>query len=171
MDSFAVSLAAGISNKRLGWMALLRAAIFLGAFQAMFAGFGLLLSQSFKEMVAHIDHWIAFALLVAIGGKMIWESFKSKPGDKSFNVENYLILIGLSIATSIDALMVGMSLGFLETPLFSSVLVIGAVTIILSVAGFIIGIKNGFRLLENKAELIGGLILAGIGIKVLVQHL
>jgi len=171
MDSFAVSVAAGIAHKKMRKIVILRAVVFFGVFQALFAGLGWLLSQGFKEMIEQIDHWVAFALLVAIGSKMIWESQKLKPGERAFNTENYMVLIGLSVATSIDALIVGMSLGFLDMPVSISVLVIGIVTLIFSTAGFFIGIKNGFRLLEKRAELIGGLILVGIGIRVLAEHL
>jgi manganese efflux pump family protein len=171
MDSFAVSLAVGMSHKKMRWPVVLRAVIFFGIFQGGFAALGWWFSQSFKEMIEHFDHWVAFALLLAIGSKMIWESIRSNPGDRSFNVEKYLILIGLSIATSIDALIVGMGLGFLEMPILLSVVLIGLVTIIFSLTGFILGIKNGFRLLGNRAEMLGGLILIGIGINMLIQHL
>lgn len=171
MDSFAVSVAVGMAHKNMRKTAILRAVVFFGVFQAAFAGLGWLLSQGFKEMIEHIDHWVAFALLLAIGSKMVWESLKLKPGERVFNIESYMVLIGLSVATSIDALIVGMSLGFMDMPVSVSVLVIGIVTLIFSSSGFCIGIKNGFRLLEKRSEFIGGLILIGIGIRVLIQHL
>lgn len=149
----------------------MRVALFFGFFQGGFAGMGWLLSNFFKQMIEHIDHWIAFLLLLGIGGKMIIESVKPNHPVKTFNVENYLILLGLSVATSIDALIVGMGLGFLEMPVLSSVLIITMITCLFSFTGFILGSKNGFHLLGRRAELIGGLILAGIGIKVLVEHL
>ncbi len=171
MDSFAVSLAVGLSYKELRWVAVVRAMIFFGVFQAAFAGLGWLLGQSLKELIGHVDHWIAFFLLIAIGGKMIRDSIRLKPGERSFNIEKYLILAGLSVATSIDALIVGMSLGFLQVPVVTSVVVIGAITMLFTASGFILGIKNGFRLLGKRAGLLGGIILIAIGIKILVQHL
>lgn len=171
MDSFAVSLAGGVSHKKFNRIAVLRTAVFFGVFQGAFAGLGWLLSLSFREMIEKIDHWVAFALLFAIGSKMILESFKSRPEDKTFNIENYLVLLSLSVATSIDALIVGMGLGFLELPVISSVLIITTVTFLFSLAGFFLGCRNGFRLLGNRAELLGGLILIGIGVHVLIRHL
>ncbi len=122
-------------------------------------------------MIAVFDHWIAFALLAAIGGKMIWAAIKNDPSQRSFNISDYLILIGLSVATSIDALIVGMSLGFLNMPVLFSIAVIGIITVLFSAGGFYLGTYNGFRFLGRNAELIGGLILIGIGIKVLIQHM
>lgn len=171
MDSFAVSLAGGISCRKITSVVVLRTAMFLGFFQGAFAGLGWLLSHSFKHLIERYDHWIAFVLLLAIGGKMILESLKSKTEDKAFNIENYLVLLGLSVATSIDALIVGMGLGFLELPVLSSVLIIAIVTLLFSLGGFFLGCRNGFRLLGNRAEMLGGLILIGIGVRVLVQHL
>jgi len=171
MNSFAVSLAVGLSYKGLRWVAVIRAMIFFGVFQAAFAGLGWLLGQSLKELIGHIDHWITFFLLIAIGGKMIRDSIRLKPGDRLFNIENNLILAGLSVATSIDALIVGMSLGFLQMPVIASVVVIGAITMLFTVSGFVLGIKNGFSLLGKRAGLLGGIILIAIGIKILVQHL
>lgn len=171
MDSFAVSLAVGMSYKNMPRHAILRAIAFFGIFQAAFAAFGWLLSRSLKDMIAVFDHWIAFALLAAIGGKMIWAAIKNDPGERSFNISDYLILIGLSVATSIDALIVGMSMGFLDIPVFIFVAVIGIVTVLFSAGGFYLGIRNGFRFLGRNAGLIGGLILIGIGIKVLIRHM
>jgi putative Mn2+ efflux pump MntP len=171
MDSFAVSLACGASYNKLRWPLVMRAVLFFGLFQGAFAGLGWFMSQSFKELIEQFDHWVAFILLLGIGGKMIWESFGNKPGDRSFNIENYLILLGLSVATSIDALIVGMGLGFLESPVFISVILIAVVTVLFSLTGFFLSVKNGFRMLGNRGELVGGLILIGIGFKVLIQHL
>jgi len=171
MDSFAVSVTAGIAHKKMHKLIFSRVVVFFGVFQALFAGLGWLLSQGFKELIEQIDHWVAFSLLVAIGSKMILESRKIKPGHRAFNIENYMVLIGLSVATSIDSLIVGMSLGLLDMPVFISVFVIGIVTLIFSAAGFFIGIKNGLGLIEKRAELIGGLALIGIGIWVLAEHL
>lgn len=108
MDSFAVSLAGGLSSSKCKLPQIFRAAIFFGLFHALFAYLGWLLSQSFKELIEQVDHWIAFDLLLGIGGKMVWESVRVPPDKRSFIIERIMVLSGLSIAISLDSLIVGM---------------------------------------------------------------
>ncbi len=171
MDTFAVSMASGLCKRSLKFGIVLRAVLFLGTFQALFAALGWLLGQYFQHILMQLDHWIAFVLLVAIGGKMIWESIKTDKANETFDIQNWFVLLGLSVATSIDALIVGMGLGFLSTSILQATLVIGAVTIIFATAGFWIARRFGLRFLGKRAELIGGVVLITIGIKVLIEHL
>ncbi len=171
MDSFAVAIAGSLSARRLTWPQILRAAFVFGFFHSLFAALGWLLSQSFKELVERFDHWVAFVLLLSIGSKMIWESVKVHPEKRSFNIERFAVLLVLSVAISIDSLVVGMGLGFLERPVLLPVIIIGIVTILVSFVGFVLGIKNGFRFLGNKAEFVGGLLLIIIGIRIFAQHI
>ena len=171
MDTFAVSLVVGMSHKSIGKAVFFRAILFFAVFQSAFAGIGWFVGQSLSEIIGIFDHWIAFILLLGIGGKMIWNSLRPVTNDRAFDISDYWILTGLSIATSLDALVVGMSIGFIDMPLLISLAVIGIITALLSIAGFFLGIKNGFRLLGNRAEIAGGMILIGIGIKILLQHL
>jgi manganese efflux pump family protein len=171
MDTFAVSLAVGMLHKSMRKRIFFRAILFFAVFQSAFAGIGWFVGQSLSEVIGIFDHWVAFILLLGIGGKMIWNSFRPATTSRAFDISDIWILIALSVATSIDALVAGMSIGFLDIPPIVSLTVIGLITALLSLTGFLLGIRNGFRLLGNKAEIAGGLILIGIGIKILFQHL
>ena len=145
-------------------------AFFFGGFQALMPLIGSLAGISVKEYVADYDHWIAFALLSAVGAKMIYESFKITPAEENFNPENILVLLVLSVATSIDALAVGITLSFLQVSIAIAVIIIGLVTFVLSYLGVLIGRKFG-HFFENKIEALGGLVLIGLGAKILFEHL
>jgi len=177
MDAFAVSIVSGTAYKQLHIKHALRIAVFFGGFQALMPLIGSLAGLSMKAYVEHCDHWIAFGLLSAVGGKMIYESFKLKPFGNRQPL-NITVLLILSVATSIDALVIGITLSFLRVSLAKAVIIIGLVTFVLSYLGVFIGNKFGHSrkgwpssLFENKIEAVGGLILIGLGIKILVEHL
>jgi putative Mn2+ efflux pump MntP len=131
---------------------------------------GSLAGLSLKECIEDYDHWIAFALLAAVGGKMIYESFKIKSVEENPDPSNIYVLLVLSIATSIDALAIGITLSLITSSIVMAVTIIGLITFTLSYAGVLIGKKFG-HFFENKIEAIGGLVLIGIGAKILCEHL
>lgn len=170
MDAFAVSITNGITIKYLRINNALKIAIFFGSFQAFMPLVGWLAGLSLRDFISGIDHWIAFGLLSLIGCKMIYESIKIKSSEKKVDPLNVYVLLMLSLATSIDALAVGVSFAFLKISIVTPIIVIGIVTFLLSFLGVFVGNKSG-HFFENKIEIIGGLILIGIGIKILVEHL
>ncbi|MDD3051729.1 MAG: manganese efflux pump MntP family protein [Candidatus Cloacimonetes bacterium] len=170
MDAFAVSVSSGVVLTCFRKRYALKIALFFGVFQAVMPLIGWSAGLTFRNYISAVDHWIAFALLSIIGGKMIYESLITCEKEKSCNPENIMVLLMLAVATSIDALAVGISFSCLEVSIITPALIIGIVTFVLSFAGVFIGNKFG-SIFENKMELIGGLILIGIGIKILVEHL
>ncbi|MBL7214194.1 MAG: manganese efflux pump [Phycisphaerae bacterium] len=171
MDAFAVSVVSGSVFKELHIRYALRMAFFFGAFQAIMPLLGYLAGNAFAEYIVNYDHWIAFGLLVLIGGKMIYEAFKIKAVEKTpQNPSNLIVLVALSIATSIDALAVGVTLSLVTHHIYAAVILIGAVTFALSYIGYEIGKKMG-HFFENKIEILGGLILIAIGLKILIAHI
>lgn len=169
MDAFAVSITSGIAIRKLKVNHAVRIALFFGSFQAIMPVLGWLSGLTLKGFISSVDHWIAFGLLSFIGCKMIYESFKVEEGDRTSPL-NIGILLILSIATSIDALAIGISFAFLGISIVTPVIVIGAITFVLSLSGVFIGNKFG-HLFEKKVEVLGGLILISIGIKILLEHL
>lgn len=170
MDAFAVSIGKGLSAKRVSWREALTVGLWFGGFQALMPVIGYYLGISFADLVTKIDHWIAFGLLLLIGGNMILGALKGeddKPVDSSFAFRTMLVL---AIATSIDALAVGISFAFLGTDLWRSILIIGLTTFVFSAVGLLIGKKVGSRF-HAGAEILGGVILIAIGLKILVEHL
>lgn len=170
MDAFAVSVVTGSVYKELHIRHALRMALFFGGFQAIMPLVGSLAGLGLREHIAAYDHWIAFGLLSFVGGKMILEAFEIKSAEKNLDPSNLLILLTLSVATSIDALAVGFTLSLLVHSLAFAVSAIGLVTFGLSYAGVSIGKRFG-HFFESKIEIFGGLVLIGIGIKILVSHL
>ncbi len=170
MDAFAVSIVSGAAYRQLNVKHALRIAFSFGAFQAFMPLIGSLAGLTIKDHIADYDHWVVFGLLAAVGGKMIYESFKIKPANDKFNPSNVVVLLILSIATSIDALAVGITLSFLEVSIAVAVVIIGLVTFVLSYLGVYIGKKAG-HFFESRIEAIGGLILIALGIKILIEHL
>jgi putative Mn2+ efflux pump MntP len=171
MDAFAISVVSGSVFKELHIRHALRMAFFFGAFQAVMPLIGYAAGQTFARYIENYDHWVAFGLLIVIGGKMIYEAFKieeveKKPQDPS----NLIVLLVLSIATSIDALAVGVTLSLVTDHIFVAVIIIGLITFSLSWAGYEIGKRIG-HFFENKIEILGGLILIAIGLKILITHL
>jgi putative Mn2+ efflux pump MntP len=169
MDAFAVSIANGMvttANRRRG--ALLTAAFF-GGFQMLMPAVGWAVGLSLQEIVAAVDHWIAFGLLTFIGGKMVYDGAKPQTEKPASDLRLHTLLV-LAVATSIDALMVGLSFAFLQTTVLVPVLVIGGVTFGLSFTGFYFGCGLGKRF-GHRIEIVGGLVLIGIGVRILLEHL
>jgi putative Mn2+ efflux pump MntP len=169
MDAFAVSIASGAAYKQLQVKYALRMAVFFGGFQAVMPLIGALAGLSFKEYIVDYDHWVAFFILAAVGGKMIYESFKITEAGKNYSPSNILVLLALSVATSIDALAIGVTLSLVGSSIVTAVIVIGLVTFLLSYIGVILGKKFG-HIFENKIEVVGGLVLIALGVKILFEH-
>ena len=170
MDAFAVSIGKGLSAQRASWREALTVGLWFGGFQALMPVIGYYLGISFADLVTKIDHWIAFGLLLLIGGNMIREALQGgeeKPADASFAFKSMFVL---AIATSIDALALGVSFAFLHINLWTAILVIGLTTFTFSFVGLLIGKKVGSRF-HSGAEILGGVILILIGVKILVEHL
>lgn len=171
MDAFAVSIVSGSAFKNMCVRCALRMAFFFGAFQAFMPLLGYLAGNTLAGYIVDYDHWVAFFLLVLIGGKMIYESFKIEEVEKKAQDPSCPVtLVMLSIATSIDALAVGVTLSLITHHIYATVIVIGIITFVLSYLGYKIGKKMG-HFFENKIEILGGLILIVIGIKILISHL
>ena len=169
-DSFAVSVSCGLMKREIRfWQASVIAGS-LAFFQALFPAIGWFIGTSVHDLIASVDHWVAFGLLALIGIKMIIEGTKTKGALTSFNPFKLSVLIGLSIATSIDALVVGLSFGFLESPLFFPVIVIGVVTFIASMLGVLFGKKIPAKR-SHQSLILGGIILISIGLKIIVEEL
>ena len=169
MDAFAVSVCKGLSMKKINWKNAIIIAIYFGIFQALMPVVGYFLGTAFSSIVESVDHWIAFILLAAIGGNMIKESTDDEEEKRNDNVD-FKTMIILAIATSIDALAVGVTFAFFKVNLVLAIILIGIITFALSILGVIIGNKFGDKL-QNKAELTGGVILILIGLKILLEHL
>ena len=169
MDAFAVSVCKGLSMKKIDWKKAIIIAVYFGIFQALMPVLGYFLGSSFSAFVQKVDHWIAFILLSIIGVNMIKESTDDEVEKRNDNVD-FKTMVVLAIATSIDALAVGVTFAFFEVNILLAISIIGIITFILSIFGVIIGNKFGDKL-QNKAELAGGIILIIIGVKILLEHL
>ena len=169
MDAFAVSICKGLSMKKMNWKSAIIISLYFGIFQAFMPVVGYFLGSTFESYVTNIDHWIAFILLSLIGGNMIKESFDSEDKKKNDKID-FKTMIVLAIATSIDALAIGITFAFFEVNLLLSISIIGIITFLLSIIGVKIGNKFGDKY-QNKAEFVGGLILVLLGIKILLEHL
>ena len=169
MDAFAVSIGKGLSLRCVQFRHYLLAGLWFGGFQALMPLVGYGCGVSFAEAVASIDHWIAFVLLAIIGGKMVWDALsgEEEPSDADFSVRTMFLL---AVATSIDALAIGVSFAFLHVDLLLSVTIIGLTTFLFSSAGIEIGHLFGNRW-RSRAELLGGVVLVAMGLKILVEHL
>jgi manganese efflux pump family protein len=170
MDCFAVSVAGGALVKKPRIGNALKIGGFFGGFQAVMPLIGWGIGFGFKKYIENYDHWIAFALLLGIGAKMIIESFKKEEDKKEKNILANFTLFVLAVATSIDALIIGLGISIFKVPIAYSVLIIGSFAFLLSVTGYFIGHKVG-KFLKNRAELAGGIVLIGIGAKILIEHL
>lgn len=169
MDAFAVAVCKGLKMKKIDLKYALLIAAFFGFFQGLMPLVGWFLGKQFEKYITDFDHWIAFGLLAIIGGKMIWEAFHSE-GDNCPIIYDIKELFILAIATSIDALAVGITFAFLKTNILSAILIIGCITFVLSLVGVGIGNRFGVKY-KNKAEFAGGTILVLIGLKILLEHL
>ena len=168
MDAFVVALGKGMSAKRVAPRHVLVTGLWFGGFQALMPIIGYLVGQTFHDAVSDYDHWVAFGLLVLIGLNMIREAVwgDEEHANADFGVRNMLLM---AIATSIDALAVGISIAFLDTNIWIAALVIGVVTFILSSAGVLLG-RSVVARMGDKAAWAGGIILIAIGIKIIIEH-
>ena len=169
MDAFAVSICKGISMKKMNWKKAIIIGLYFGGFQALMPTIGFFLGSAFQSLITNIDHWIAFILLAIIGGGMIKESFEEDSENRNDDV-SFKTMILLAIATSIDALAVGITFAFLKVNLILAVSLIGIITFIIAVLGTKIGNRFGDKY-ERKAEIVGGVILILLGLKILLEHL
>ena len=169
MDAFAVSICKGLSMKKIDWKKAIIIALYFGIFQALMPVLGYFLGSAFSSFVQSVDHWIAFILLAIIGGNMIKDSTDDEVEKRNDKVDVKTMLL-LAIATSIDALAVGVTFAFFEVNLLLSISIIGIITFVLSFLGVIIGNKFGDKF-QNRAELAGGIVLIIIGLKILLEHL
>lgn len=184
MDAFAVSVCKGLGMRAINYRHALIIALFFGGFQALMPLLGWALGSQFASFVAPVDHWIAFALLAFIGGKMLWDVFHEggQEGDQSAQCAcdgqgaatgerlDLRELVMLAVATSIDALAVGITFAFLEINIWLAIATIGVTTFVLSFAGVAIGNRFGARY-ERGATIVGGAVLIAIGVKILLEHL
>ena len=169
MDAFAVSVCKGLAMPKCTFKKAAIVGLWFGGFQALMPAIGYILGAQFQEAIASIDHWIAFVLLALIGGNMIHEALDNdeEEADASLDVKTMFLI---SVATSIDSLSIGITFGFLNVNIITSVCFIGIVTFIISFAGVKIGNVFGARY-KNKAEIVGGVILILLGLKILLEHL
>lgn len=169
MDAFAVSVCKGLAMPKCTFKKAAIVGLWFGGFQALMPAIGYVLGAQFQEAIASIDHWIAFVLLALIGGNMIHEALDNdeEEADASLNVKTMFLLV---VATSIDALAIGITFAFLKVNIIPAVCFIGIVTFIISFAGVKIGNVFGARY-KNKAEIVGGIILILLGLKILLEHL
>lgn len=173
MDAFAVSVCKGLSMKKINWKKAAIIALYFGAFQALMPLLGYLLGTGFSEIIKKFDYLIAFGLLVFIGLNMIKESFSNEEEEGCEKCENddikFKSIIGLAVATSIDALAVGVTFAFMNINIIEAIIIIGVITFLISILGVILGNIFGDKF-KNKAELLGGAILILIGLKILLAH-
>ena len=174
MDAFAVAVCKGLAMPRLNMKQAVAIALFFGVFQALMPALGWALGTQFASFVNSVSHWIAFALLAFIGGKMLWDVLHDAEDGEKETGSNFKLdlreLFLLAIATSIDALAVGITFAFLHVEIVSSVSIIGVTTFMLSLAGVAVGHAFGSRY-ERPAQVVGGVVLIGIGAKILIEGL
>jgi putative Mn2+ efflux pump MntP len=173
-DALAVSISSGISNRDLRMFYILRGSLFFGAFQIIMPIIGWFLGKTVVSYIQTVDHWVAFTLLAFIGGKMLAGAIprknKKRTPEKNTDIQNIGSLITLAIATSIDALAVGLSFSMVNQDIWIPALIIGCITFTLCFIGFEFGKKIGVAF-GNGSQVIGGLILIGIGVKILLEHI
>ena len=169
MDAFAVAVCKGLAMPKMSWKGAAIVGLYFGGFQALMPFLGYLLGAGFKDAISAYDHWVAFILLALIGGNMIRESREDEEESLDASL-SFRSMVLLAIATSIDALAVGVTLAFLDVPILSSVCFIGVVTFCLSLVGVKVGNVFGCKY-KSKAEFVGGLVLILIGLKILLEHM
>ncbi|MDY5987422.1 manganese efflux pump MntP family protein [Sporofaciens sp. SGI.106] len=170
MDAFAVSVCKGLAMKKCTWTKAGIVGLYFGVFQAGMPVIGYLLGVQFKDIITSIDHWIAFILLGIIGANMLKEAFEEEDENECDEALDVHTMVGLAVATSIDALAVGVTFAFLQVKIIPAVCFIGATTFLISVAGVKIGNVFGSRY-KKRAEIAGGVILILLGVKILIEHL
>ncbi len=168
-DAFAVALGKGLQMRRLSAAGILALAVTFGLFQGLMPVLGWAVATGFSDYVTAVDHWIAFGLLAVIGGKMIWEAFGDDDDEGGDGRVPFVELMVLGVATSIDALAVGISFAFLDVSVAGAAVLIGVTTFVLTAVGVFLGHRAGVRF-RGPAEVVGGLVLIGIGLKILLEH-
>lgn len=172
MDALAVSVTIGLTLKKITWRPAVKTGVFFGVFQALMPTLGYVLGTSVRGLIVSVDHWIAFALLGAIGGKMIVDGYRCQSGGecKVQDPTNTKTLLMMAVATSIDALAIGISMAMTQVNIGGAALCIGLVTFALSALGVLLGksIGNAF---EKYAQIGGGVVLCAIGIRILIEHM
>ena len=169
MDAFAVSICKGLAMKSMSWKKAIIIGGYFGFFQGLMPLIGYLLGSTFKDYITSVDHWIAFGLLLLIGFSMIKEALSKEEENVNDSV-SFRVMIVLAIATSIDALAIGVTFALVDAPLLLAILSIGIITFFLSILGVKIGNVFGIRY-KAKAELAGGIVLILLGFKILLEHL
>ena len=170
-DCFAVALSGSIAMRTVSGLQIFRTSLAFGLFQVLMPALGWLAGRTVVELIATYDHWVAFILLALIGGKMIWESFRS--GDsrsENTDITKGILLLTLSVATSIDALAVGLTFAFLEVNIVAAISTIGLVAFVATAIGFLLG-RKASNLIGRQAEAIGGVVLIAIGLRILLTHI
>ncbi|KAA6314865.1 putative manganese efflux pump MntP [termite gut metagenome] len=175
MDCFAVSVESGLILKKVLWKPILVISATFGLFQGMMPVIGWASAGTFSRFINDIDHWVAFLILLFLGGRMIWESFKGREESKSFHFTSLKVVVTMAVATSIDALAVGISFAFWDMKQFFDILypvcAIGLVSFVMSLGGHFLGIFCAHKVQKIPVEFLGGLILIIIGVKILVGGL
>ena len=169
-DCFAVAIGGGVSKKDLSLLQVSRVGLSFGTFQAVMPILGWAAGLAFVRIIENYDHWVALALLGFVGGKMIWESFHSEEGEeKNADITRGWMLFTLSLATSIDALAVGLTFAFVKVNILMASVTIGLTAFTITMIGFWLG-RKAHHLIGKRAEMVGGLVLIGIGIKIVLEH-
>lgn len=168
-DTFAVSVSAGLCKKDIRFLPAVRIALILALFQGLMPVIGWVGGYQFARVIGDYDHWISLVLFTAIGIKMIIEAVKN-PEEKTFNPHQTTVILGIALATSIDALVVGVSMAFFEVTILVAAIIIGVVTFFAAMIGMLLGKKVNGRF-GRKVEILGGIILIGIGIQIFYYHL
>jgi putative Mn2+ efflux pump MntP len=170
MDAFAVSITIGLSAKEMKHKEILIPGLYFGFFQALMPALGFFAGIFFAEKIQFLDHWITFVLLGILGGKMIKDSFSKEDKKTAEHSFKFITMLVLAIATSIDALAVGITYSFFKINIFTAILITGITTFVISTCGVKIGIAFGSKF-QSKAEFFGGAVLVAIGVKILIEHL
>ncbi len=172
MDAFAVAIVTGLTLNPMTRRHVFRLAFHFGLFQALMPALGWLAGTAVRKYISDVDHWIAFGLLAFVGGKMLWEALHDQEGEQSASNDptSGWLLVVLSVATSIDALAVGLSLAMLGATIIIPALVIGVAAVFFTALGMAIGRQIG-SVWGKRVEILGGLILVGIGVKIVIEHL
>lgn len=171
IDSLVASITTGACMVKPRLDKALKIAFFMSFFQALMPLLGWLAGKTAREIIENYDHWIAFVLLLIVGMKMIYEGIKSKNGtEKCFCPSNTLLLAGMAIATSIDALIVGVGFGLISINIWQAILIIGITTFIFSLSGVFLGKRIGENF-KSGIEIVGGIVMMVIGLKILLSHI
>ena len=170
VDSFAASVCSGLAIKSIRFLQAVKIAFFLALFQGGMPVIGWFIGWEINELIKDFDHWIAFVLLAGLGSKMIYESLTNHEEDSSFNPLKLSVLLGISVATSIDALVIGFSMALIDVVIWWPAIIIGTVTFMAAMLGMLLGKKIGNQT-SKRFEIIGGIILILIGLRILIEHL